>query len=115
MRRILAAMTLGCLLGLPAGAQDRRVDAHPPGYVPTTVPATWELVIGRKELFELRDGFDLYVYPNIVTEAEARAIFAASAGQYCVNTFNSKRVKLTKTVRHSDRRLDAWRFRGVCD
>lgn len=114
MRLVSGVLAFVCAMAASAEAQDRMIDAHSPGYIPVTVPATVRMVVNRRDLLDLRPGLDIYVTPNIVPETEALALAASRAAAYCRAAHGSDRVKFTGRARHSAVDLESWAFRGHC-
>ncbi len=113
MSRILSAVVL-IVMCHPALAQDHFFDAHPPGYIPRTVPSTAQLVLPRDGGSGRRDRFEIYVAPNIIPEAQAVAHAARVAAAHCRTMRGSGRATIDGIYRYTELRLGSWGFKGRC-
>ncbi|WOI54893.1 hypothetical protein [Palleronia sp. LCG004] len=115
MKAVLMACALVASAGI-AGAQNRILAAHPPGYIPLTVPADVQVVIPRQDGFSLRrrDRFEIYVTPNIVPERQATVRAASAAAAHCRARHGSAAATIDGTFRYTELHLGSWGFTGYC-
>ncbi len=106
MRRVL--ISLIAALGLSAGPAyagpgDQRV-------VVDGVPLGIMLIF-----IDGRHDFTVFVEPNSIDRELALKAAAQKAGKFCRKTFNSRKIRFTKTKRRTWGVPDAWTINGSCE